>query len=264
MKLIIKNINVINANLFACPYTAGISLMSFSGLFDKIQYELIEIDSKISLKKFGIIVHSIDNKIDSNIIRDTSCSDSKKGQYTLPSLLPLRYFNFSFSLILDIENDDDEDFKTNISHIINNSKVQSGIIGKEIKNKQIEIIKDDLDLLKHINPFSYLITDAIKEVEEEKNAYLNKDIIDIYVDILQKDSQYKLYCNGFIKIEKSSYKRKVFIKDQTKEIQSYFVDSNLALMKNIPLFFIKKNHDLLKNYMFIKINEKERLILKGV
>ena len=75
MYIKIRDIKVINANLLACPYTAGFSLASFKGLMDAISFKMTNnenINDNIIFKGFGVIISSVNSKINEKDLENYS------------------------------------------------------------------------------------------------------------------------------------------------------------------------------------------------
>lgn len=260
----IKNINVINSNLFTCPYTAGFSLASIKGLVDFLNIKLVNLyNFPVLFDKFGIIVNANNAKIKEIIQRDSSTSPSTNKSYKSPSILQHRYFDFTIDLVLSInENDFPADF--NISNIneqlafaSNLAKVQGGIIKDEVKAEDIISFYsiNSHDLTKDSYPLGYLITEASDEINKEA------DILEQLSDKLaQLNTQYMLMSNGYKYIEPSEYKRVI---DLQEEVESFFVEPNLTLTKAVPTYLFNKDPTILKNFLFSTVKNKDYFIVSA-
>lgn len=259
----INNINIINANLFACPYTAGFSLASFKGLVDFLNIKMISIfEFSGSFDKFGIIVNANNGKIKEPIQRDTSTSKPTKNTYKMPAILQNRYFDFSIDLVLNLkeENNTEYDmanFEEHLAFVTNLAKVQAGLINKEIKVEDISSFDNikSKDLTKNSYALGYIITDASNEIN------LSQDLIEQYSDKLAEiDSPYMLTCNGYKYVAKSDYKREIELQEN---VETIFVEPNLLLAKIIPTYKVIKDPTILNNFLFSTIQKPEYFIVSA-
>lgn len=256
----IKNISVTNANLLTCPYTNGLSLAAFKGFVDSISFKLNQV-----ISGFSIVLNQVDTKHKESIVRDSMFAEIEsynkaKNYFSLkknPSILQDRYFSFNFDLILKIDEEIDKEL---LFSSINALKVQGGIISKEVyyRSDDTNIISDDINnLLLSCNPISYLITDASDEINN------SEDIIEQFADKLStKYTDYFLISNGYIKVAPSDYKRYIELSDD--EINSTFVEPNLSLAKALYIYKIKKEPNLLRNFLFHTVNTEKSFLIQPI
>lgn len=253
MYLKIKNISVINANLFSCPYTAGFSLAAFKGLTDKLSLNISKsVNDTIYFKAFGIIVTKVETKIQEPIQRDTSTGTVSKNKYSLPAMLQHRYFDFTIDLVLETD-DFHEDLLVLLANEINKCKIQGGLITNVISIDNISRFFNlyDEELVYKTYPLGYFITDASEEI---------KDNLDFIEQVSEKllESNYMLISNGYRILENSEYVRHI---ENQEELKSLYVEPNIILAKVLPIHEFKKDKNKLKNFMFSNYKKDNYLIV---
>lgn len=261
MYIKIRDIKVINANLLACPYTAGFSLASFKGLMDAISFKMTNnenINDNIIFKGFGVIISSVNSKINEPIQRDSSTGSIEKGKYNLPSMLQTRYFDFTFDFVLEIDDEvlNQNNFFDVLVEELNSCKVQGGIIDEFIQIKNISKLnnlnsllltrrqvnsEESYQLNKDTYALSYFILDATNELNED---------LDLTTQLEEKllDSKYMLICNGYKDITNVNYERNYDFIENKKH--SILVEPNLILSKTLSVHEFNKDPSLLKNFIF--------------
>lgn len=259
MYLKIKNINVINANLFSSPYTAGLSLAAMKGLVDNLSMKVSEeLNKYVYFNGFGLIVTEIESKIDEQIQRDTSTGSTSKNKYELPALLQNRYFNFTIDLVLQLSDEISEEagLLSIVAQEINKCKIQGGMITNFINIENMSQFShlESEELVYRTYPLGYFIIDATSEIDE------NKDFIEQITNKLL-DKNYMLISNGYKVLQESDYVRQI---EKEENLKSLYVESNLMLAKILPIHEFNKEKTKLKNFMFSNFKKEGYLIVHAL